>query len=227
MNFNIISINLNTIRTIFIIIATEITLFKIINDKNYFTNRKILGYICLILTILIIGNIKGKINPVVSTVFFTFLLAIIFSVSIRISIGNTLLVTLISLAVNYVIYFVAIIIVFFINKILFAIQKDIINFILIILFHISALVFLFRLKRFKNGIVTLQKTLNNMYMDMIIINISLGIFLIVLIFSNIEIFSAVFKSVSLTLYSLFSSSTFDASFFVFPKVNAYISSKFL
>lgn len=187
MNFNIISINLNTIRTIFIIIATEITLFKIINDKNYFTNRKILGYICLILTILIIGNIKGKINPVVSTVFFTFLLAIIFSVSIRISIGNTLLVTLISLAVNYVIYFVAIIIVFFINKILFAIQKDIINFILIILFHISALVFLFRLKRFKNGIVTLQKTLNNMYMDMIIINISLGIFLIVLIFSNIEI----------------------------------------
>lgn len=187
VNLNAITINLNVIRTIFIILATQITLFRIINDRNYFTFNKILGYICLIAIIPIIESINKRVNSFISTIVFTFLLTCIFAKSTQISIGNTMLVTIISLASNYAIYFVSVMIAFFVNKVFIIIQNDNINFILIILIHTFILVCILGLKKFRNGITTLQRNLNNEYMEMIILNISVAILFIGVIFSSQEI----------------------------------------
>ena len=189
VNLNAISININILRTLFIVFTTQIAFYRIINDKKHFTFNKLLSYICLIAIVPFIENINNEINSFISTVVLTFLLTCIFSRFVKISIGNTLLLTMISLAFNYSIYFISVIIAFFINKALVIIQNDNINFILIVFIHTIILVSILKLKRFKNGITTLQKNLSNRYMEMIILNISVGILFMGVIYSNKEILS--------------------------------------
>lgn len=48
------------IRKLFIVLVTQITIFKVINEKNYFSRNKIFGYILLILLVPIVEIINYK-----------------------------------------------------------------------------------------------------------------------------------------------------------------------
>ena len=189
VNLENLSININLIKNLFLVIATQITLLKIINDNNYFSFNKIIGYVCIIIIVPIVQAISNKTNVLTSTTVLIFGLSCIFAISMRENIGYVMLLTIISLACNYAIYFVAVIVVFFINSAIVILEKDFINLILIILIHIIILCKIFRMKRLKYGITTLQKNINNEYIEMIILNISIGILFIGVIFSNKEVVS--------------------------------------
>lgn len=189
VNLDIIPINIDVIKNFFIAIATQVTLFKILGDKEYFNINKLLGYTTIAIIIPIIEIIYYRINIFTSRIVFIFLLSCIFAMDTKNTIGNSLLLTIISLATNYIIYFISVVSVFVINKTIIVIQNDTVNFMLIMIIHIFILLSVFKLKRFKYGIASLQRNINNRYLDMIILNISAGIVFIGAIFSNNEFVS--------------------------------------
>lgn len=151
------------IRKLFIVLVTQITIFKVINEKNYFSRNKIFGYILLILLVPIVEIINYKTDFFCSTVTLIFFMSFISSSITQKKLGYNLFLVIVSLAFNYLIYFFALIIIIIDSIILFSI---------------------FNLKRFKYGIISLQNNLNNEYIELLILTISVGILFIGIIFSN-------------------------------------------
>lgn len=140
---------------------------------------------------LICGNIITSIiayltNSTISIIFFDIFIAYIFSNKINKNIGYSLLITTISLSVNFVLYLVSTVINFVIFNIFETSNEYIvlisISIIFIILFEI-----LYRIKRLKNGITFLKNNENNEYLELLILNIAAILFLAITILSNVEI----------------------------------------
>lgn len=174
---------MDTIRKLVIIVSAQTIVFKILNDKKYFSINKILGYIMLIILEPLIELVNNKINFFYSTVVLIFVISVISTFVTRKKIGYNIFLSVISLACSYAIYFATLIIVFLINKIIRE-SNDIINAILIVVIDISLLTSIFNIKKFKYGIVSLQDKFSNEYMDVLILSISIGILAIGVIFYN-------------------------------------------
>lgn len=174
---------MDTIRKLVIILSAQTIVFKIINEKNYFSINKVLGYIMLIVLEPLIELINNKTNFFNSTVVLIFVISVISNLITRKKIGYNIFLTIISLACSYAIYFGTLIIVFFINKII-GLNNDIVNAILIIIINITIIFAFFRIKKFKYGIVSLQDKFSNEYIDVLILSISVGILAIGVIFYN-------------------------------------------
>ena len=182
MSFSNIDV-MDTIRKLVIILSAQTIVFKIINEKNYFSINKVLGYIMLIVLEPLIELINNKTNFFNSTVVLIFVISVISNLITRKKIGYNIFLTIISLACSYAIYFGTLIIVFFINKII-GLNNDIVNAILIIIINITIIFAFFRIKKFKYGIVSLQDKFSNEYIDVLILSISVGILAIGVIFYN-------------------------------------------
>lgn len=174
---------MDTIRKLVIILSAQTIVFKIINDKKYFSINKVLGYIMLIVLEPLIELINNKTNFFNSTVVLIFVISAISNLITRKKIGYSIFLTIISLACSYAIYFGTLIIVFFINKII-GLNNDIVNAILIIIINITIIFTFFRIKKFKYGIVSLQDKFSNEYIDVLILSISVGILGIGVVFYN-------------------------------------------
>ena len=172
------------IRKLFIVLVTQITIFKVINEKNYFSRNKIFGYILLILLVPIVEIINYKTDFFCSTVTLIFFMSFISSSITQKKLGYNLFLVIVSLAFNYLIYFFALIIMFMIKKVFLYSSSDMMNLVIIIIIDSIILFSIFNLKRFKYGIISLQNNLNNEYIELLILTISVGILFIGIIFSN-------------------------------------------
>ena len=170
------------IRKLFIVLVTQITIFKVINEKNYFSRNKIFGYILLILLVPIVEIINYKTDFFCSTVTLIFFMSFISSSIIQKKLGYNLFLVIVSLAFNYLIYFFALIIMFMIKKVFLYSSSDMMNLVIIIIIDSIILFSIFNLKRY--GIISLQNNLNNEYIELLILTISVGILFIGIIFSN-------------------------------------------
>ena len=132
--------------------------------------KKILVIIGLILTSFITGVIKININFSSSIISIVFLVSLIFSVITKNDYGNSVLATIISLSINYVIYFLSTIISFIPYKIL-GIQNEYINFVVIIGIYSIIMKNFLNIDRIKNGFQFLKKNKNNQYLNLLILNI--------------------------------------------------------
>lgn len=188
VNLTDISDQINLIKYIFIVFMTQITILKMIDDKNYFSMNKIVGYLIIICIIPILRVVSSKTNFFISNAVLVFLLTCVCSISIKEKIGYTLILTIIALACNYAIYFISIVLVFIVNSLIVNINSDSVNLIFIMIIHITVLHFIFKIKRLKYGIITLKKNFNNSYIEMLILNISVGILFIGVIFSDKQLF---------------------------------------
>ena len=186
-NLEKIAITSDIIKIFFISICTYVTFLRIINNKEVNTKQYIISFFCILFVSIISIIIKYKLNFLMYVVILSFLLSWICSISSENSIGYSILITIISLSLNYVIFVITIMSVFVFNILLYAIESDIINLILMICLHIVILYFLLKTKRIKNGIVFLQNDSNNKYIDIIILNISICILFSIVVFSNIDI----------------------------------------
>lgn len=188
VNLTDISDQINLIKYIFIVFMTQITILKMIDDKNYFSMNKIVGYLIIICIIPILRVVSSKTNFFISNAVLVFLLTCVCSISIKEKIGYTLILTIIALACNYAIYFISIVLVFIVNSLIVNINSDSVNLIFIMIIHITVLHFIFKIKRLKYGIITLKKNFNNSYIEMLILNISVGILFMGVIFSDKQLF---------------------------------------
>lgn len=170
------------------IICVQITIFRILNDRRIFSLKKCLGYIGLGITCYIVQVINYNINFFSGTLMLIFLMSIISASLTKKSIGYSIIMVTISLALNYALLFMAIIIVFTINSKIISISSDSINLCMIILLESAMLCSILKSKRLKYGIISLQNNINNDYVELIILSISIGIIYMGMIIYDMQAF---------------------------------------
>ena len=180
---NGISVDLSTIKTILIILCSYYTNFKITNTKIVFNRALIYKLICIVIGAIICGLIKYNVNYLISIFVSIIIISIIFSKN---NLLKSVLTTIISLAINYTLSFILLLVIFAIS-IIFKVDNDYINLVMIILFHILGIYAIFKIKRLKYGITFLQKRKENEYIEILILNISTIILVLTTLFLSSNI----------------------------------------
>lgn len=189
INFENIEMTIYVIKNIFAIICSYFIFFKVIGRKN--EKNILLVIVSSIAIAILVAYVKYNIGTFIGMVVMIILFSILCSISSKCGMGYTIVIAIMSLSINYVIFVVAITIVFLIN-VKSSIQNDFINLSFMMLIDLILLKGLFSIKRFKYGITFLNK--NNQYIDLILLNICVSILFSSIIFSNmnIEIFKELF-----------------------------------
>ena len=172
-------------KRIFILLYTYYIFYKITNYKFKVEIRYILSIISIILLAIFATVVKYNVNNFTSIFIAVFILSIICSWINKGKIGYVLIDIIISMGINYVIFFADISITFIIN-ILHTIENDYINFIIMIITHTIIIRVLTRVKKIKNGLSYLNKREQNSYLDILALNISIIITFCFIIFSNMK-----------------------------------------
>ena len=168
----------------FISICTLYLNYKIlnINEKNIKEKIKILMQVVIVNVFSTI--LKYISDSTVGIMVIDIFLALIFSKNINKNIGYSLLITTISLSINYILYIFSATI----NYVLlrnYAIQNRYIVFIAILLVDIVLLRLISRIKRFNKGISFLKKNKSNEYFGIFILNISSTLFFAFIMINNL------------------------------------------
>lgn len=138
-------------------------------DKKFNT----LGLGIKILGISIFSSlIKKYVNFLCCVIVLIILLSILLSKNLNKSIRHMMLVTTISLSINYIIFLIATTVSFF-PVVILKIQNLYISFILISSVYIILLKIFLGIKRFKKGFSFLQRNSENEYLDILTLNISI------------------------------------------------------
>lgn len=172
-------------KTLFLSICTVITFFKIIEYKSYNKNIIVFSIVLCIMCILI-SMIKYCIGTFFSTICLILLLSLILSTMTKNNIGYTIIITIIALSINYILFVLSIII-DFIPNIILKIENDFVNLIIMAMIHSIILFCILRLDKLKYGVAFLKKNIKNEYFDILILNISVNILFIIVIFANREL----------------------------------------
>ena len=182
INFENIEMTIYVIKNIFAIICSYFIFFKVIGRKN--EKNILLVIVSSIAIAILVAYVKYNIGTFIGMVVMIILFSILCSINSKCGMGYTIVIAIISLSINYVVFVVAITIVFLIN-IKSSIQNDFINLSFMMLIDLILLKGLFSIKRFKYGITFLNK--NNQYIDLILLNICVSILFSSIIFSNMNI----------------------------------------
>ena len=176
--------------------------FRIINKKPDYTFKKyIITIIGMIISSIICRIIKNILGFSYNVIFMIFLVSAIFTISSKQRFGYSLLITLISLSINYSIFSLSVLI-SIIPMALFNIQNIYIGLVLILIMYSVLIYFFIRIKRFKRGFVFLQKNIKNEYIDILILDISITILFCTIILSNYDKLLSRRTGVSLIIFSI-------------------------
>ena len=182
-----INILIYLLKIYFLGIFTYYTSVKAINRKEKDTISNI---IVMIPIAIICGIVKYKFDSLYSMICFVLLLSVEFCKLTKNNIGYSITVMTFSLSINYILFFIASTVSFFLTVPLY-ITSDLIIFICIIIIYTILVFLLNRVKRIKNGMTFLKKNMKNDYMDILILNISvIIIFCIILISRYTEIITS-------------------------------------
>lgn len=171
------------IKILFIIFFSIISIFKIRNIKQKLSIPLI---ICICIISIICGLIKSVSNSLNSIMILILLVSIVITKKEKNSMGYAIIITTISLSINYILFFISAC-VSYIPKKLVNIENNYINLIFIIIIYSLLIHAFFKMGRFKHGIESLQRKFKNEYFDVFILNISITILFITIIMSNYKI----------------------------------------
>ena len=175
---------LNVLRNIFISIFTLYLNIKFLDYKNI--NFKRIVY--LIISIIFINctciYVERYFTSLSAIFYADIIIAMICSLILKIKIGYSILITTISLSINYILYLFAVMICFFVYK-LFKIN-DYVTFSLIILIYFFTVKTIFNTTRLRKGIIFLKKYQENEYFDILILNMSSVVFLAFITLVNFD-----------------------------------------
>lgn len=183
INLNDINIITYILKIFFISIFSYYTFLKLITMKISLDFRLLLVCIFTILISCLCGILKSIYNSFTSILCLVLLSSFLYATYTKNRIGYSFLVTIISLSLNYILFFIAIVL-GFIPNLLFSIENEYINLFFIILIYFIILYMLFKIKRFKNGFAFLQNNLKNEFLDIFILNISVTILFSFIILDN-------------------------------------------
>lgn len=178
-----IEVNIGIIKSIFIILCTYYTNFKLTNSKPEKITILLRDSVCIVIIAIICGLVKYGVNYFISLLSSTLILSIIFSKN---NIKNGILTTVISLTINYIVSFVAVITDFIINLII-NLENNYINLGIIIIMHVIVLWKLLKIKKLKYGLSFLKRDEENEYLDVLILNVSVTILFATILMVNSNI----------------------------------------
>lgn len=188
----------NILKVAIIVILTYCTNFKIANRKIEKCYNNIVKIFCIILVSIICGILENYTSTIINVVLIILMISIIYSLE---NLGESILITTISLSINYIILTFSIIITFFINKIL-KFNNDYINVIIMGIISILLLASIFKIRKFKYGLSFLKKNIQGEYMDILILNISISVLVFSVILTDSNIKSIRNIIVGLVLFSI-------------------------
>ena len=182
MNNNVV---VYIIRTFFIMINSIYLIFKI-NNESIAKKAIVLNLIVSILVCVICGIIYKTSNSFNSVILLIFLLVIFIKVMKKYTFGYSILMVIISLSINYILFFISVIISYFPTSIL-DIQNTYINLLLIMSIYNLFIYIMSKIRKVKNGIAFLKRNRNDQYFGMITLVIGwIVIFLSIIISSYKE-----------------------------------------
>ena len=146
--------------------------FKIIN-KPVLNKKWNLPIILFLIFLITIGceYIKDNFNFVYLVISIIILIGGLFLIKTKNKFGYSIMITMISLAINYIIL-VASLIFWFLIFFSFDMQNDSINIMVSLLIYVVLVFGFSKMKRFKKGFAFLKEKLKNEYFDLLILNLS-------------------------------------------------------
>lgn len=175
-----INIIIYCLKICFIGIFTYCTSLKVIDIKENKAYARIIGIIPIA---ILCGIVKYKYNSLYSVICLILLLSILLSRTNKNNIGYSIIITIFSLSINYILFFIASTFVFFFF-IATRISNDFITFIFISVIYIILLMLLSKVKKLKKGINFLKKNMQDDYTNVLILNISVIIIFCIILISN-------------------------------------------
>lgn len=175
---------IDLIRTFFISLGTYYMNIKITNIKEKIQFKR---EMISVLAIMILAFISEIINKIYGFSYYivciTVLTSLTFTVITKNRVTYSILVTITSLSINYIILIISLFINFLINKVV-NINIEYINLAIIIIIYMFLLLKFSNIKRLKRGLAFLQRKLENEYLDIVILNVSTIIIFCIVILSN-------------------------------------------
>ena len=174
------------IKIFYLSIFTYYVNFKLINKKTQITLKNCVKIILSMIVISVICRfIKNLLGFSYNIIFMVLLITIIFKVSIKERFAYSLLITMISLSINYIIFSISAFIAY--NLVLiFNVQEIYTGLFLILCLYLIFICVFVKIKRFKNGFTFLQRNTKNEYIDILILDISILIIFCIIIISNYD-----------------------------------------
>ncbi len=184
----------NFIKIMFISIFILQLNYKLLNisKKTKIENLKIIMKLVLVDILSVI--IQQLSASTTSIIFLNVFIALIFSREIDRNLGYALLITTISISVNYILYTISVLINFILSK-LCNINNECIIFVCILLIYGILVKSIYRIKKLNKGISFLKRNEKNEYLGMIVLNISIIIFLLFTILKNMNTSMEALKSI--------------------------------
>lgn len=171
---NNVSPIIEIVKTILIAIFTYYCNYKMTNIKMSVSKKEIIKIFAIILFAMLCGSLKYKVDYLILIISLILFISIVFD---RDNIGKSIITTIISISVNYIVFVASIILVFIFNK-LVRNYGDNINLIIMISGHVLIIYKIFKIRKLKYGISFLKNNEKNTYIDILILNLS-GIILFI------------------------------------------------
>lgn len=187
INLENIETQIYIMKIFFLSIYTYYTSCKLVNTKEKVNikNVIILCVFCIFIS-LVVMLIRYLSGSLIGIICLCMLMSYFFSIKTQYNIGYSLTVVVISLAINYIIFILAIIVVFIPNIIL-VINNDTISLLFAEILHLIMLNILLDMNKFRYGFSFLHKKFKNEYFNVLILNISVTILFLIIMLSNREL----------------------------------------
>jgi len=215
-NNNYIHIITYMSKIFFMTLYTYYTFLKITNTNTISKFKLFILVINNLLLAFLFTFIRYKFDGFASIIFLIFSSSILYSIITNNKIGYSILITTISLSINYFLFFIATVLYFFIN-LFFKIQNNYINLSIMLLIHLSILYIIFKFKRFKHGFSFLNKNFSNEHFDILILNVSVIILFSFIFLKNSDYFLSTNLVFGLIIFAIIMFITIKKSFTMYYK----------
>ena len=190
------------IKIIIISICTYYMNFKLINQKITMTIKdKLLNIISMITVGILCRITKSTLGYAYNMIVMILLITITFKIFAKHAFTYSLLITTISLSINYIIFIITVIISFLVIMFL-NIKNVYIGLVFILAIYLVLIHIFYKINRFKNGLTFLQKNSKNEYIEILILDISIVIIFCVVIISNYDKLLSRRTGVSFIIFSI-------------------------
>lgn len=215
INIEDINFFISIIKLYFISIFTFYAYSKIIGYKRFYICKTLLFiFICLFISIFC-TIINYLLNFTLSIITLFILLTFSFCLYSRKKIGFTMILTLISLSLNYLLHFISLILSFIITQhINYSYWIDLL---LIMLFHFLLIYLLFKKRRFKNGFSFLQNIEKSECFDILILNVTVTILCSYILISTANIYFILSISVNIIIFAIIMFTTIQKTLTLYYK----------
>ena len=216
-----VNLIIKIIELCFIVFLSQYTFFKILNINKFSTKNLILVIFSVPAIAFFTRKVEYEINYYYSWTLLILSVMLINELNYKKNIGFTLLVTIISICINYIIYIVSVTIAFIPNAIL-KIKNDYINLFIIVITYVVLVFKLLKIKKLKYGFSFIKCKLENSYFNILIINICVIIILLFMIIQDRLFWNMRIPALMIFVLSILMFLTIKQSFDLYYKQNLLV-----